>query len=81
MREVLEIYEDLKVLSNLLNEAFDTLWAPYLLEVLLYYSMHLMDLMIQESIVGRTWLAICTLMNVAILYFAAESCLNVSDIN
>ncbi|OXA49821.1 hypothetical protein Fcan01_15860 [Folsomia candida] len=75
--QVLEIYGDLKVLSDLLNEAFDRLVTPHLVAILLYYSTHVMDLVSHESTMDRILLLACTVINAGTLYFAAESCLYV----
>lgn len=75
---VLEMFDDLIIYSGLLNDVFSGLVAPYVLDVVLYYSIHLMDLVIVPSIMERAALTTSILFTVATFYCAAESCATVS---
>lgn len=76
--EILEMFEDLKIYSDLLNEVLNGLVVPFVLDVVFYYSIHLMDFVIVESIPDLMVLTICVFVTIGTFYFAAESCTNVS---
>ncbi|OXA36534.1 hypothetical protein Fcan01_28465 [Folsomia candida] len=74
---ILEMFDDLTIYLGLLNEIFSGLVVSNVVDVVLYYSIHLMDLVIVPSIVDRAALTTSILFTVGTFYFAAESCATV----
>lgn len=78
VKDILDMFEDLRVLSDLLNQVFNGLVVSFVLNTMLYYSIHLMDFVLAPSIIDRLVLTICLVGTTGTFYFAAESCANVS---
>jgi len=74
------MFKDLKNLSSRLNEAFSSVLLPFVIDVMFFYSTHLIDIAIVQSYYTRFALVISLCVNCLTFFFAADACQKASAI-
>ncbi|XP_035711595.1 uncharacterized protein LOC118436981 [Folsomia candida] len=71
--EILEMYEDLKTLSDLMNVAFSKIMLPYAADVMFFYATHLLDIVASKTSPAKLYLALAFLVVMLTILLLADA--------